>query len=102
MIAIRALSVVMGVALLATAATAQDPFRVSFDVDRSRGDKVQLVGQVRNDSSSEVFDVNVTAPEICGAAAFARTYATPPFCRIARRCKYTPATSSRVPVRRMS
>jgi hypothetical protein len=61
MIAIRVLSVVIGVALLATAATAQDPFRVSFDVDRSRGDKVQLVGQVRNDSSSEMFDVNVTA-----------------------------------------
>jgi hypothetical protein len=61
MIATRALSVVIGVALLATAAAAQDGFRVSFEVDRSRGDKVQLVGQVHNDSSSEVFDVNVTA-----------------------------------------
>ena len=61
MIATRALSVVVGIALLATAAAAQDGFRVSFEVDRSRGDKVQLVGQVHNDSSSEVFDVNITA-----------------------------------------
>jgi hypothetical protein len=57
-------SAVVTVAVLllsATAALAQSAFQVSFDVDRSRADKVQLVGSVRNDSPSEVFDVNVTA-----------------------------------------
>lgn len=57
----RALAVALLLTLPATAALAQNVFQVSFEVDRSRAGKVQLVGSVRNESQVEVFDVNVTA-----------------------------------------
>ena len=61
MTASRAVTVALLLMLSITPAAAQTGFQVSFEVDRSRPDKVQLVGRVRNDSSAEVFDVNVTA-----------------------------------------
>ena len=61
MIAIRAVTVATLLTLLGSPAPAQSSFQVSFDVDRSRPGKVQLLGSVRNNSDTDVFDVNVTA-----------------------------------------
>lgn len=61
MTATRAVAAALLLVLSPAAALAQSGFQVSFDVDRGRPDKVQLVGSVRNDSPSDVFDVNVTA-----------------------------------------
>jgi len=61
MIPLRAVTVATLLTLFASPAPAQSTFQLSFDVDRSRPGKVQLVGSVRNDSTEDVFDVNVTA-----------------------------------------
>lgn len=61
MTAIRAVTAALLLLLSFAPAPAQTGFQVSFEVDRSRPDKVRLVGLVRNDSAAEVFDVNVTA-----------------------------------------
>lgn len=46
---------------LASTALAQDGFRITYEVDRSRPDQARLVGRVVNDRGSEVVDVSVTA-----------------------------------------
>jgi hypothetical protein len=55
----------IGAALAATAlalsAAAQPGFRVTYSVDRSGSDQMQLTGTVRNESSLDVFDVSLTA-----------------------------------------
>jgi hypothetical protein len=48
-------------AFAASAALAQDGFRITYDVDQSRPEKARLNGRVTNDRSQDVFDVSVTA-----------------------------------------
>lgn len=45
----------------ADVASAQDGFRITYDVDRSRPDRVRLTGRVVNDRPDDVFEVSVTA-----------------------------------------
>ena len=40
---------------------AQDSFRVTYTVDRSNPEQIQITGTVFNDSMQDVFDVSVTA-----------------------------------------
>jgi hypothetical protein len=40
---------------------AQEGFRITYDVDRSRPDRARLTGRVINERSDDVFEVNVTA-----------------------------------------
>lgn len=61
MLVTRAVTLALLLALSPTATLGQAAFHVSFNVDRSRSDKVQIVGSVLNNSFSDVFDVNVTA-----------------------------------------
>jgi hypothetical protein len=42
-------------------APAQDGFRISYDVDRTRPDRARLTGRVLNERSEDVFEVSVTA-----------------------------------------
>lgn len=46
---------------LAGTAAAQDGFRITYDVDRSRQDRARLTGRIVNDRSEDVFDVSLTA-----------------------------------------
>jgi hypothetical protein len=48
-------------ALVSGEAWAQDGFRVTFDVDRSRPDRARLTGRVLNERADDVFEVSVTA-----------------------------------------
>lgn len=66
MTVLRTVTVAVLLTLLTTPVSAQDAFQVVFDVDRSRQDKIQLVGHVRNNSPAEVYDVNVTAEALDG------------------------------------
>jgi hypothetical protein len=43
------------------AARAQDGFRITYDVDRSRPDRARLTGRVVNERADDVFEVSVTA-----------------------------------------
>jgi hypothetical protein len=47
--------------LLGTDGRAQDGFRISYDVDRSRPDRARLTGRVVNERSDDVFEVSITA-----------------------------------------
>lgn len=40
---------------------AQDGFRITYEVDRSRPDRARLAGRVVNERSEDVFEVSVTA-----------------------------------------
>jgi len=40
---------------------AQDGFRITYEVDRSRPDRARLTGRVLNERADDVFEVNVTA-----------------------------------------
>jgi len=42
-------------------AAAQDGFRITYEVDRSRPDRTRLAGRVVNERSEDVFEVSVTA-----------------------------------------
>ena len=59
----RLTSIVAALAALAVAlaADAQDPFRVTYTIDRSNPEQVQVTGTVVNESMQDVFDVSVTA-----------------------------------------
>jgi hypothetical protein len=46
---------------LALAAGAQDPFRITYAVDRGNPEHVQITGTVHNELMQDVFDVTVTA-----------------------------------------
>jgi hypothetical protein len=48
-------------ALIAGEARAQDGFRITYDVDRSRAERARLTGHVVNERSEDVFEVSVTA-----------------------------------------
>jgi hypothetical protein len=54
-------SAVVFLALAAGVARAQDGFRITYDVDRSRAERARLTGRVVNERSEDVFEVNVTA-----------------------------------------
>ncbi|HET7343480.1 MAG TPA: FxLYD domain-containing protein [Methylomirabilota bacterium] len=58
--AVLALAVLVLTALPATG-LAQDGFRITYDVDRTRPEKARITGQVANDRSQDVFEVSVTA-----------------------------------------
>jgi len=49
------------VALGAGAADAQDGFRITYEVDRSRVERARLTGRVVNERAEDVFEVSVTA-----------------------------------------
>jgi hypothetical protein len=49
------------VALGADAARAQDGFRITYDVDRTRPDRARVTGRVANERPEDVFEVSVTA-----------------------------------------
>jgi hypothetical protein len=60
--AVRRVLVLVGLLLLlGTDARAQDGFRISYDVDRSRPDRARLTGRVVNERSDDVFEVSITA-----------------------------------------
>jgi hypothetical protein len=40
---------------------AQDGFRITYDVDRSRADRARLTGRVVNERADDVFEVSITA-----------------------------------------
>jgi hypothetical protein len=52
------------VALVADAARAQDGFRITYDVDRTRPEKARVTGRVVNERAEDVFEVNLTAEAI--------------------------------------
>ena len=56
-LALSAILVLFG----AAAARAQDGFRITYEVDRSRADRARLTGRVINERADDVFDVSVTA-----------------------------------------
>jgi hypothetical protein len=56
-LALTALLAMLG----ANAASAQDGFRITYDVDRSRSDRARLTGRVVNERADDVFEVTVTA-----------------------------------------
>jgi hypothetical protein len=58
---LRASSLLVLVLGFAATALAQDGFRITYEVDRSRPDQARLVGQVVNERGGEVVDVSVTA-----------------------------------------
>jgi hypothetical protein len=45
----------------ADATRAQDGFRITYEVDRTRPDRARLTGKVVNERSDDVFEVNITA-----------------------------------------
>jgi hypothetical protein len=56
-LALTALLVMVGV----DASRAQDGFRITYDVDRTRPDRARLTGRVVNERPDDVFEVSVTA-----------------------------------------
>jgi len=55
-------TLVIGAAMLVPGlARAQDPFQLSFSVDRSGAGPVKITGRLFNEGSMDVFDVYVTA-----------------------------------------
>jgi hypothetical protein len=46
---------------LGTDARAQDGFRITYDVDRTRPDRARVTGRVANERTDDVFEVSVTA-----------------------------------------
>jgi hypothetical protein len=54
-------SVVLAVVAAAGEARAQDGFRISYDVDRTRPDRARLTGRILNERAEDVFEVSVTA-----------------------------------------
>ncbi len=51
----------LAAATFALTADAQQGFRVTYSIDRSSPDQVQIIGTVFNESAQDVFDVSVTA-----------------------------------------
>ena len=49
------------VALGADTVGAQDGFRITYDVDRTRPEKARVTGRVANERSDDVFEVSITA-----------------------------------------
>jgi hypothetical protein len=54
------------IVMIAGGARAEDPFRVTYQVERSGGEQTQVVGTVFNESRQEALDVSVTAEALDG------------------------------------
>ena len=59
--ALALLVVAAGLVLSVEPARAQNGFRVTYDVDRTRPDRARVTGRVVNERSEDVFEVNMTA-----------------------------------------
>lgn len=57
----------MGLVILGAEVTAQESFRVTYDVDNSNPARTRVTGVVFNDARVEVFDVHVTAEALNSA-----------------------------------
>lgn len=57
-------ALVMGLA--AGQVWAQDGFRITYDVDRSRAERARVTGRVFNERPEDVFEVNITAEALDG------------------------------------
>ena len=51
----------LGILLAVSAAPAQDGFKITYDVDRSRPERARLTGRVVNERADDVFEVSLTA-----------------------------------------
>jgi hypothetical protein len=51
-------------ALVTGEARAQEGFRITYDVDRSRPERARVTGRVVNERSEDVFEVSVTAEAV--------------------------------------
>jgi hypothetical protein len=58
---LAAVLLVAGVFLSVGPALAQNGFRVTYDVDRTRPDRARVTGRVVNERAEDVFEVNMTA-----------------------------------------
>jgi hypothetical protein len=52
--------------IIAGGARAEDPFRVTYQVERSGSEQTQVIGTVFNESRQEALDVSVTAEALDG------------------------------------
>ena len=58
---VRPFVIVLAVLLLLTAeAPAQDGFRITYEIDRTRAERARLTGRIVNERSEDVFEVSVT------------------------------------------
>jgi hypothetical protein len=61
MLGVRRLLIMLAVLLLIAAeARAQDGFRITFEVDRTRAERARLTGRIVNERPEDVFEVTVT------------------------------------------
>jgi len=62
MLSVRRLLIMLAVLLLliAAEARAQDGFRITFEVDRTRAERARLTGRIVNERPEDVFEVSVT------------------------------------------
>jgi hypothetical protein len=63
MLGVRGLLIMLAVLLLlliAAEARAQDGFRITFEVDRTRAERARLTGRIVNERPEDVFEVSVT------------------------------------------
>jgi len=60
-LALALLIAAAGLGLSVEPARAQNGFRVTYDVDRTRADRARVTGRVVNERSEDVFEVSVTA-----------------------------------------
>lgn len=51
----------LGILLAVSTAPAQDGFKITYDVDRSRPERARLTGRVVNERAEDVFEVSLTA-----------------------------------------
>jgi hypothetical protein len=57
----------LGLLILGAAASAQENFRVTYDVDTNTPERTRVTGVVYNDARVDVFDVHVTAEALNSA-----------------------------------
>ena len=58
---VRPFVIVLAVLLLLTAeAPAQDGFRITYEIDRTRAERARLTGRIVNERPEDVFEVSVT------------------------------------------
>jgi hypothetical protein len=60
-VALTFLVIAAGLGLSVEPARAQNGFRVTYDVDRTRPERARVTGRVVNERSEDVFEVSVTA-----------------------------------------
>ena len=60
-VVLAAIMLVADLSLLAGSALAQNGFRVTYDVDRTRPDRARVTGRVVNERPEDVFEVHMTA-----------------------------------------